>query len=98
MDNTSEQFTTLRGKTGSCREQTLPLDHQDSKLVGWIRGHTRIGPVREVRVICCVDQCGIEIQVSSTSRNGSYSFPEAQTAAWMNFGMTKMTLIKTLKW
>ena len=61
------------GKAGSCREYTLSRD-QDSELIGWIRGHTRIGPVRQVRAICCLDQYGIEIQVPSTPRNGSYSW------------------------
>ena len=53
------------GNTGSCREYTLPRDDQDSELSGWIRGHTKIGPVRQVRVTCCLDQCGSEIQVPS---------------------------------
>ena len=54
------------GKTGSCREFTLPRD-QDSEPVGWISGRTRIGPVRQVETFCCLDQEGIEIQVPSTS-------------------------------
>ena len=60
------------GKTGSCREYTLPRD-QDSEPIGWISGRTRIGPVRQVKTICCLDQEGIEIQVPSTSRDGSNS-------------------------
>ena len=48
------------GKTGSRGECTLLRDHQDSEPVGWIRGHTRIGPVHQIRVMCCLDQHGIE--------------------------------------
>ena len=55
-------------------EYTLPRDDQDSALVRWIRRHTKIGPARQVRATCCFDQCGIEIQVPSMSRNGSYSW------------------------
>ena len=39
-----------------------------------IRGHTRIGPVHQIRVICCLGQYGIEIQVPSASRDGSCSW------------------------
>ena len=63
------------GMKGSCRECTLPRDDQDSSQpIGWIRGHTKIGPVRQVRVPCCLDQLGNEIQVPSTSRDGSNSW------------------------
>ena len=51
----------FEGKTGSCREYTLRRDHQDCEFMDWIRGHTRIGPVRQVKIICCLDQYGIEI-------------------------------------
>ena len=51
------------GKTRSCREYTLLRDHQDSEPIGWIRGDTKIGPTRQVKVICCLDQYGFEIQV-----------------------------------
>ena len=102
MDNTSEPVHDVNddvgGKTGSCREHTLLCDHQDSQPTGWIRGHTRIGSVRQVKVICCRDQCGIKIQVPSTSRNGSYSWIVTHTATWMNRGMAKMTLLEALRW
>ena len=35
---------------------------------------TKIGPVRQVRVTRCLDQYGIEMQVPSMSKNGSYSW------------------------
>ena len=34
-------------------------------------GHTKVGPVLQVKVICCPDQYGIEIQAPSTSKDGS---------------------------
>ena len=61
------------GTTGSCREYTLPRDHFHSELVGWISGHTKIGPVLRVRVIGCLDQYGLEIQLPSTSGDGCTS-------------------------
>ena len=64
----------LGGMTRSCREYTLLRDHQDSDFVGWISGHTRIGPVCQVKIRCCLDPNGIEIQVPSTSRDGSNSW------------------------
>ena len=65
---------------------------KDSEPVGWLRGHTRIGPVHQIRVICCLDQFGIGIQVvQSTSRNGSYSWIVTPR------GPTKMTLLKHIK-
>ena len=72
------------GRAGSCRVYTLPRDDRDSRPLGWIRGHTKIGPVRQVGVICCLDQCWIEVQVPSMSRNESHSWigihqrPESQ--------------------
>ena len=50
------------GTIGSCRECTLPRDHQDSERIGWISGHTKIGPVLQVEIICSLDQYGIEIR------------------------------------
>ena len=55
-------------KDKSCRQYTLPRDHQDSEPTRWISGHTRIDPVRQVKIMCCFDQYGFEIQVPSTSR------------------------------
>ena len=64
----------LGGKTGACGERTSPRDDQDSELIGWLRGHNKIGPVLQVRVTCCLDQYGNEIQVPSMSRSGSCSW------------------------
>ena len=35
---------------------------------------TKIGPVLQVKVTCCLDQHGIEIQVPSKSKDGSNSW------------------------
>ena len=48
------------GKTGACSECTLPREDPDSELIAWIGGHTNIGPVLQVRTICCFDQYGVE--------------------------------------
>ena len=61
------------GKSEACREYTLPRDNPDSELIAWIGGHTIIGPVLQVKIICGLDQCGIEIKALSTSRNRSKS-------------------------
>ena len=62
------------GTTRACREYTLPCDHQDSEHNAWICGHTRVGPVLQVKVFCCLHRFRIEIQASSTSRDGSNSW------------------------
>ena len=49
------------GGIAACSEYTLLRDDGYSVLVGWIRGHTKIGPVREVRVTYHLEQYGIEI-------------------------------------
>ena len=54
-------------------EYTLPRDNQDSEPIGWIRGHTKTDPVRQVRVTCCFDQHGTEILAPSMSSKGSFS-------------------------
>ena len=60
-------------KTGACKEYTQPRDHENSEPVGWIRGFAKIGSVIQVRATCYLDHCGIEIQVTSTLKNGSFS-------------------------
>ena len=41
---------------------------------GLVRGHTKIGPVRQVKVTCHSKQFGIEIQVKSMKNDGSLSW------------------------
>ena len=52
---------------GSCREYTLPRDDQLSKVKGWIRGRTKIGPVLEVAVSYHQGRYGIENRIKSLS-------------------------------
>ena len=63
----------FEGTTGACREDTLPRDNPDSELIAWMGGHTRIGPVLQVKVIRPLDRYGIEIQAPSTAKDGSNS-------------------------
>ena len=59
---------------GSGREYTSPRDDQSSKVEGWIRGNTKIGPVLEAAVSYHQGHCGIEIIVKSLLGDGSYSW------------------------
>ena len=61
-------------RTAACREYTLRRDDPKSELKLWIEGQTRIGPVLQVRTSCFLDMYGIEIQIPSTSGNGSKSW------------------------
>ena len=59
---------------GACREYTLPRDEQLSKVKGWIRGDTKIGPVLEVTVSYHQGRYGIEIRINSIFGDGSHSW------------------------
>ena len=59
---------------GSCREYTLPRDDQLSKVKGWTRGNTKIGPVLEVAVSYHQGWHGIEIRIKSLLDDGSHSW------------------------
>ena len=63
------------GTTGSCREYALPRDHQDCEPY-WVDQWTHQESVQffKSKIECCLDQYGIEIQVPSTSRDGSNSW------------------------
>ena len=56
------------------REYTFPRDGLNSVIKLWIEGRTGIGPVLQVKTICHLDICAIEIQIPSTSGNGSTSW------------------------
>ena len=62
------------GKAGACPDSTLPWDHENSEPVGWIRGHTKIGPVRQVKDTYHSEQFGIEIQAESMKSDGSLTW------------------------
>ena len=54
-------LTTLR------REYTLLRVHRDSVVKLWIKTHTEIEPVLDVKIFCHLDKFGMEIQIPSTS-------------------------------
>ena len=58
----------------SCRKYTLPRDDQLSKVNGWIRGNTKVGPVLEVAVTYPQGRYGIEIRIKSSCDDGSHSW------------------------
>ena len=58
----------------ACREYSLPREDPGSEHIAWIGGHTKIGPVLQVTNASRFDIYGIEIQVPSTSGDGSTSW------------------------
>ena len=62
------------GGAGARRGYTLPRDDEYSVPEGWIGGHTKIGPVLEVRVTYHLDRHGIEVQVKSLKDDGFLSW------------------------
>ena len=60
----------FEGSTVACREHTMPREDPRSEIIG----HTKIGPVLHVKTTCCLDIFGIEIQIPSTSGDGSKSW------------------------
>ena len=59
---------------GSCREYTLPRDDQLSKVKGWTRGDTKIGPVLEVTISYHQGRYGLETRINSSVGDGSHSW------------------------
>ena len=70
------------GKTRARREYSLLREDPDSELVVWIGGHQNCR-VLQVKITCCVDQYGIEIQAPSISEDGSKS--------WISYPATPTT-------
>ena len=52
-----------------CPEYTLPLSEETSRVRGWIRANTKIGPVLDVKVCCHQGRYGIEIMIESVQRH-----------------------------
>ena len=74
-----QHFTTLDDAEldtlgGSCREYTLLRDNAASKVKGWIRGNTKIGPGLEVAVSHLQGRHGIEIMIESLCGDGTCSW------------------------
>ena len=62
----------------SCREYTLLRDDTSSKVKGWIRGNTKIGPALEVAVSYHQGRYGVEIMFNS------FSAMELVHGGWLN--------------
>ena len=62
------------GRGGSCREYTSLQDNSSSKVKGWIRGNTEIGPALEVAVSYDQGRYGIEIMINSFFGDGTCSW------------------------
>ena len=58
----------------SCRECTLSRDDTLSKVKGWIRGNTKIGPALELTVSYHPNRYGIEIMINSSFDDGICSW------------------------
>ena len=74
-----QHFTTLDDAEldklgGSCREYFVPRDNEASRVKGWIRGNTKIGPALEVAVSRHQGRYGIEIMINSLSGDGTCSW------------------------
>ena len=61
-------------RTPACREYTLPRETSDSRIYATIPGQTTIEPVLQVHITRYLDISGIEIQILSTTGNGSKSW------------------------
>ena len=57
------------GMKTSCREYTLHRSEETSRVRGWIRGNTKIGPVLDVKVCYHQGRCGVEIMIESLFRD-----------------------------
>ena len=58
----------------SCREYTLPRSEETSRVRGWIRGITKIGPVLGVKVCSHQGRYGVEIMIESLIRDRTVSW------------------------
>ena len=58
----------------ACREHTLPRNDESSQPKGWIQGNTKIGPVLEITTSHLYGKHGVEIRISSLSKDNSQSW------------------------
>ena len=58
----------------SCREHTLHRSEETSRVRGWIRGNTKIGPVLDVKVCCHQGRCGVEITIEGLFQDREVSW------------------------
>ena len=68
-----QYFYTLDTEEGQqmqhlCREYTMLPNEKRSRVRGWLRKNTRIGPVLNIKVCCHDDRYSIEVQIPSLFR------------------------------
>ena len=56
------------------REYTIPRSEKETRVIGWIRKDTRIGPVLNIKVCYRDEQYSIEIQVPSLFQDDTASW------------------------
>ena len=61
----------------SCREYTLPRSEETSRVRGWIRGNTEVGPVLHVNVCYHQGRCGVVIMIETEQFLGFASWTES---------------------
>ena len=61
------------GGASACKEHTLPREDPNSRISAMFLGQTTTGPVLQVYFSRCLDVSGIEIQIPSTTVDGSKS-------------------------
>ena len=73
----------------TCREYTLPRSYESSRITGWIRGNTKIGPVLEVAVTHHQGRYGMEIMMQSLL--GDETCSRVMILNGINKNVTEMT-------
>ena len=58
----------------SSREYTLPRSEETSRVRGWFRGNTKIGPVLDVKVCFHQERYGVEIMIEPLFRDRTVSW------------------------
>ena len=72
-------FYTLETEEGQqmqhlCREYTMPRNEKGTRVKGWIRKNTRIGPILNKRVCYRDEQYSVEVQVPSLFQDDTVSW------------------------
>ena len=73
MTTDIEEFSQFTYSVAS-REYTLSRDEKSTDPKGWIRGNTKIGPLLEVTTCCLQGKYGVEIRITSLSRDDTHSW------------------------
>ena len=74
-----QYFYTLETEEGQemqhlCREYTMPRNEKETRVIGWIRKNTRIGPVLNITVCYRDEQYSVEVQVPSLFQDDTVSW------------------------